>query len=77
MVVIVLIVILGVKTLVVGTVIVLGVEASDLGGNKDVFIDLSNTGMVEVLLGVDNRVELCVVTVVEAVLLGSGGDDLV
>lgn len=60
-----------------GTVIVLGVEASDLGGNKDVFIDLSNTGMVEVLLGVDNRVELCVVTVVEAVLLGSGGDDLV
>lgn len=75
--VVIVIVILGVKTLVVGTVIVLGVEASDLGGNKDVFIDLSNTSMVEVLLGVDNRVELCVVTVVEAVLLGSGGDDLV
>lgn len=74
---IVLIVILGVKTLVVATVMVLGVEVSNLGGNRDVFIESPTTGMVEVVLGVDNRAELCVVTVVEAVLLGSGGKDFV
>lgn len=72
--VIVLFVILGVKTLVVGTVTVLGVEASDLGGNEDVLINWSDNGVVEVVLGVDNRVKMCVLTVVEAVLLGFRGE---
>lgn len=76
-VIIVLIVALRVNMPVVGSVMILGVEATDLGGNEDVFIDLSATGMVEVVLGLDNGIGLYVVTVVKAVLLGSGGKDFV
>lgn len=76
-VVIVLIVSLGVKIVVVSNVMLLAVEVSDLGWNVDLFIDSSGTGMVEVVIGGDNRVEWCLVTVVEAVLLGSGGEDFV
>lgn len=76
-VVIVLIVTLGVNASVVGTVMILGVEASDFGANEDVIVDLSTTGMVEVVLGLDNSVELYVETVVDAVLLVSGGKDFV
>lgn len=76
-VVVIVLVILEVKTLVVGTVMVLGVENNDLGGYEDVFIDSSATGMVVVVLGIDNRVELCVVKVVKAVLLSFGGEDFV
>lgn len=76
-VVVIVLVILEVKTLVVGTVMVLGVENNDLGGFEDVFIDSSATGMVAVVLGIDNRVELCVVKVVKAVLLSFGGEDFV
>lgn len=76
-VVVIVLVILEVKTLVVGTVMVLGVENNDLGGYEDVFIDSSATGMVAVVLGIDNRVELCVVKVVKAVLLSFGGEDFV
>lgn len=76
-VVVIVLVILEVETLVVGTVMVLGVENNDLGGFEDVFIDSSATGMVAVVLGIDNRVELCVVKVVKAVLLSFGGEDFV
>lgn len=76
-VVVIVLVILEVETLVVGTVMVLGVENNDLGGYEDVFIDSSATGMVVVVLGIDNRVELCVVKVVKAVLLSFGGEDFV
>lgn len=76
-VVVIVLVILEVETLVVGTVMVLGVENNDLGGYEDVFIDSSATGMVAVVLGIDNRVELCVVKVVKAVLLSFGGEDFV
>lgn len=65
-------VILEVKESVVGIVMVLGIEPSNLAGNKDVFIDSTATGMVEAVLGIDKRVELCLVTVMEAELLGSG-----